>query len=169
MQAGRLLLVVVLGLPGTGKTTFARTLASQIGAVHLNTDMLRTELGLRGQYDADTKARIYEELLQRSQAELARGHAVILDGTFYLQTFRDRIAGLAQKTGAAISWIEICAEPETVKRRVAQQRPYSEADYAVYRKVREAYEPLGVERLQLFSDRQTGEAMLVQALKYLGL
>lgn len=169
MQAGRSLLVVVLGLPGTGKTTFARALADRVGAVHLNTDMLRAGLGLRGQYDADAKARIYEVLLQRSRAELARGNAVILDGTFYLQTFRDRIAGLAQETGTAIRWIEICAEPETVKRRVSQQRPYSEADYAVYRKVREAYEPLRIERLQLFSDRQTGEAMLGQALEYLGL
>ncbi len=169
MQVASPILVVVLGLPGTGKTTFARALADRLGAVHLNTDMLRTELGLRGQYDEASKARIYEELLQRCRAELVLGKTVILDGTFYRQAFRDRLAGLAREGETEVEWIEICAHPETVRQRISQDRPYSEADFAVYRKIREVYEPLQIRRLQLFSDRQTGQAMLSQAMKYLRL
>ena len=167
MQVDSPLLVVVLGLPGTGKTTFARALAGRLGAVHLNTDMLRNELGLRGQYDEAAKARIYEELLQRCQAELALGKTVIVDGTFYRQAFRDRLEGLAREREIVLHWIEICANPETVRQRISEVRPYSEADFAVYRKILEVYEPLQIQRLQLFSDNQTGEAMLSRAMKYL--
>lgn len=162
-------LIVVLGLPGTGKTTFARALAAQAGARHLNTDMLRAELGLRGQYDEAAKAHIYDELLRLCRAELASGKPVVLDGTFYRQDFRDRIAGLALETRAVLKWIEIRASPATVKKRVSAERPYSEADFAVYQTIREAFEPLRGERLQLFSDRLTSEAMLSRAREYLGL
>jgi predicted kinase len=139
-----------------------------MGAAHLNTDMLRAELGLRGQYSEETKARIYEELLQRCQTALGRGHPVILDGTFYRKGFRDRIVALARAMETKVRWIEICAAPETVAQRISKKRPDSEADFDVYRKIREEFEPLRVERLQLFSDTQTREAMLTRALEYLG-
>lgn len=163
------LLIVVLGLPGTGKTTFARALAAQTGARHLNTDMLRAELGLRGQYDETTKARVYDELLQLTRTTLRQGTPVVLDGTFYRQAFRDRISDLAQETGAVLKWLELRASAETVQQRVSGKRPYSEADFAVYQKIRKAFEPLKVERLSLDSDQQTLEAMLLRAREYLQL
>ncbi len=162
-------LIVVLGLPGTGKTTFARALAAQTGARHLNTDMLRAELGLRGQYDETTKARVYDELLRLARTTLRQGTSVVLDGTFYRQAFRDRISDLAQETGAVLKWLELRASTETVQQRVSGSRPYSEADFTVYQKIREAFEPLKGERLSLDSDRQTLEAMLLRAREYLQL
>lgn len=166
MRPAQPLLVVVLGLPGTGKTTFARALGARLEAAHFNTDKLRTELGLRGQYDEAAKARIYGELLERCRTGLAQGNPVILDGTFYLQAFRDRLAELALTSQARTKWIEILASPQTVEQRVSQERPFSEADFAVYQKIRGAFEPLQGERLQLFSDRQPLEAMLGLALEY---
>lgn len=162
-------LIVVLGLPGTGKTTFARALAAQTGARHLNTDMLRAELGLRGQYDETTKARVYDELLQLARTTLRQGTPVVLDGTFYRQAFRDRISDLAQETGAVLKWFELRASAETVQQRVSKKRPYSEADFTVFQKIREAFEPLEGDHLSLDSDRQTLEAMLLRAREYLQL
>ena len=162
-------LIVVLGLPGTGKTTFARALADHLGALHLNTDMLRAQMGLRGRYDEATKARIYEALLQQGRAGLVAGRRVVLDGTFYKEAFRDRLAELAREAGAGVKWLEITASPETVRQRVSRHRPYSEADFAVYQKIRGAYEPLRGERLSLASDHLTPEAMLNRALQFLGL
>ena len=163
------LLIVILGLPGTGKTTFAGALAAQAGARHLNTDMLRAELGLRGQYDETAKSMVYDELLRLTRTALQQGTPVVLDGTFYRQAFRDRISDLAQETGAVLKWIELQASPETVKVRVSQKRPYSEADFAVYRKIREAFEPLNEERLSLDSDQKNLEGMLREAREYIQL
>jgi len=159
-------LIVVLGLPGTGKTTLARALAAQAGARHFNTDMLRIELGLRGQYDEPTKALVYDELLRQTRTVLCQEGMAVLDGTFYRQELRDRISELARETGASLKWIELQARPETVRHRVSRERPYSEADFAVYQKILEAFEPLTGERLTLDTDSLTLEAMLRQAREY---
>ncbi|HQU60481.1 MAG TPA: AAA family ATPase, partial [Saprospiraceae bacterium] len=70
------LLVVVLGLPGTGKTTFARMLAQRLGALHFNTDIIREELGLKGQYGEVAKQRVYQSMEARARAALQKKQAV---------------------------------------------------------------------------------------------
>ena len=52
------MLVLIVGLPGTGKTTFAVELAREIGGAHLNSDIIRTSLGQRGKYDIASKAAV---------------------------------------------------------------------------------------------------------------
>jgi predicted kinase len=41
------MIVLVYGLPGTGKTFFARHFAKETGAVHLNTDLVRGKAGCK--------------------------------------------------------------------------------------------------------------------------
>ncbi len=167
MQEEVPVLVVVFGLPGTGKTTFAESLAGQLELPHFNTDKIRTEMGLRGRYDPDTKARVYERMLERTEAELQNGNRVILDGTFYLEGLRQRLRSLAGRYRARIGWIEISAGEQTVAERVSRTRPYSEADLAAYAKVKQAFEPLEEEHLTLFSDRMTSGQMLEKALGFI--
>ena len=50
-NASGAILLVVFGLPGTGKTTFARALAARLGLPHFNTDIIRAELGRKQQYE----------------------------------------------------------------------------------------------------------------------
>ena len=38
------MIIQVIGLPGAGKTTFAKELADRINAIHLNADEVRAEL-----------------------------------------------------------------------------------------------------------------------------
>lgn len=61
-------LVLVVGLPGTGKSTFSRALAAELGARHLNSDVIRVETGLRGKYTPEDKAKVYEELRKRTRS-----------------------------------------------------------------------------------------------------
>ncbi|HUQ42182.1 MAG TPA: AAA family ATPase, partial [Candidatus Limnocylindrales bacterium] len=44
MAAGRAALVMVMGLPGTGKSHCARRLAAALGGAHVATDHLRSRL-----------------------------------------------------------------------------------------------------------------------------
>jgi predicted kinase len=161
-------LLVVFGLPGTGKTTFARALAEQLGQVHLNTDIIRSELGKKGQYDNLTKSAIYGQMLRRAREELQKGNSVILDGTFSREAFRDPFTGLGREFGFPVKWIEIRAGEEVVRERVSATRPYSEADFGVYRKIRGEFEPLkGGEVLTLHSDSGDLPAMLAKAVEFL--
>ncbi|HEY7146766.1 MAG TPA: AAA family ATPase, partial [Streptosporangiaceae bacterium] len=91
---GAVTLVVVGGLPGTGKSALAGAVAGRLGFTVLNSDRIRKELaGLpaetsarapygSGIYTAGWTERTYRELLRRAAVLLARGESVIADASF---------------------------------------------------------------------------------------
>jgi hypothetical protein len=160
------MLILVSGLPGTGKTTFADALAGTLGANRLNSDIVRSELGKRGMYDAETKKLIYDELCRRTADLLKKQETVIVDATFYKKSLRQLFIELAEKCGAPWKWIEICAAETTVEERLKKRRAYSEADYEVHRKIREGFEPLAFSHLALWSDQTSLEEMVKEAKRY---
>jgi len=162
------MIIIVIGLPGTGKSTFSRGLARHLGALHLNTDIIRDQLQLRGQYDSSTKQLIYATMQEQATTALQQGKRVVLDGTFYQQHLRDNFIAFAKKQGELIKWIELKATEKAIKERVQQKRTYSEADYQVYLKVKAAFEPMQQDCLQLWNDKDTPmDTLLEQAMAYL--
>ncbi len=160
------LLAVVLGLPGTGKTTFAAALAKRLGAAHLNTDLIREELGLKGQYSEAARSLVYQAMAARAEAALLDKQPVVVDGTFYLPALRAPYRKMGEKFGIRPCWIQIAASEAAVRRRVARKRQHSEADFNVYLRIRDAWEPLEDEHLELSSEENL-EEMVGKALDYL--
>ncbi len=84
-------LVVLCGLPGTGKSTVGGTLAGRIGAAYLSSDTVRKQLAgvdprervaerdREGLYAPGMNERTYEELRRRAAEHLAAGRPVVLD------------------------------------------------------------------------------------------
>jgi predicted kinase len=160
-------LVIVCGLPGTGKTTFAAALAHTIHAIHLNTDRIRHAMGRQGQYSIALKSAIYDSLLLRSKEALLAKKNIVLDGTFYKRKFRKAFIQLSNEMHTPIHWIEITASDQSIRERVSKSRPYTEADYSVYQKVKSEFDPLPTERLVLDSDLHTLEEMVKMAERYI--
>ncbi len=158
-------MTIVCGLPGTGKSTFALALARSIGAVHLNTDRIRHALGRQGQYSLALKSAIYDSMLLHTREELLAGKDVVLDGTFYKAELRKTFSQLATELQVPMHWIEIVASDSTVKERVGKSRPYTEADYGVYQKVKSEFDPLTTDHLTLDSDILNLDDM-VRSAKY---
>ena len=161
------LLILITGLPGAGKTTFARALAEKIGASHFNTDIIRAALGLRGQYDKKSKRRVYEALEAQTEKALMAGERVTIDGTFYRKELRAPYQKLGIQAQVPVFWLVIEAPAAVIRQRVSQKREYSEADYAVYLKIQDAWEPLNQPHLTLQSAAL--EEMMDKALAYLHL
>lgn len=158
---------MITGLPGTGKTTFALALAKHLQLAHFNSDMLREELGLKGRYDAATKQLIYTTLLQRVEELLKQGESVIVDATFYKEELRAPFQQAADQLVVPLVWIELWAAAPTIKERVGQERPYSEADYEVYLRIKKDYEPLEIRHLDFWTDRLTIPEMIEETEAYL--
>jgi predicted kinase len=161
------MIVIVIGLPGTGKTTFSRALAQRLNGLHLNTDILRDKLNLRGQYDRHTKELIYNQLKKETEFAILAKKDVVVDGTFYKESLRAIYTQLAQKHGVPIHWIEVKAPEECIRARVEKKRVYSEADFQVYLKVKSRYEPMVEDHLQVWNNTGRMDDCLQEALQYL--
>jgi aminoglycoside phosphotransferase family enzyme/predicted kinase len=130
LERGRVRLVVVGGLPGTGKTTLAARVAQQEGWVHLSSDVTRKRLaGLApgGLYAPDATARTYRELLDQARALLADGESVVLDASFVAEQWREAARATARDTHADVVELQ-CRAPEHVAEARLVSRPAGPSD-----------------------------------------
>lgn len=136
------MLILIAGLPGSGKTTVADAFSKKYGAVHLNSDHVRKELGLWGKYGSGDKAQVYDELLKRTGKALADGATVVVDSTFFKAKLRSDYIELAENQGVTVKWVLATAPEAVLRQRVAVPRPDSEAGEPVLEKIRTQFEPL---------------------------
>ncbi len=100
------LLVLVRGLPGTGKSTIARTISEQLGFELLQTDVIRRSVfgtssdqpGFNeGRYRSENRSRVYETMHGQAAKLLSCGSSVVLDGTYLSASLRHAAAELAKQ------------------------------------------------------------------------
>lgn len=160
-------LILVAGLPATGKTTLGEALARALGAVNFDSDKTRVALDFCGQYSASVKDHVYEVMGAMAEESLAAGSTVVVDATFVREAWRTAFEKIALRVGARVRWICLDAAEEAVRLRMHDARKYSEADFAVYQRLKAAHEPFNRPCLQLRSDQLALEEMVAAAIAYL--
>ena len=140
------MLVLMTGLPGTGKSTVAAALARELGAALLSTDRIRAERsGPQAFSDAD-KGGVYERMLARAARGLSAGRRVILDGTFYLERLRRAGAAVGRRARVPVFVVEVVAPVPIVRRRMGRRLLKAQgpapAAFAVHNYVRRLFEPV---------------------------
>ncbi|MFP4024037.1 MAG: AAA family ATPase [Thiohalospira sp.] len=161
------MVIIVFGLPGTGKTYFSEHLSESIGAVHLNTDKLRIEYDKTGEYDEETKNFIYNQLKNEMVKNIANSNDVIVDGTFHRKENRKAFEVEISRQGVNAFFIEVKAKEETIKQRLKNNRKYSEAGYEVYLKIKQNFDAYEKDHLTLWSDSQDVKDMIKKAKQYI--
>jgi len=160
------MIVIVCGLPGSGKSYFAHELTKRIDGFYLSSDLVRKEMLPVRKYSEAEKEAVYHAMLKQIKVASRNRRIIVVDATFYKKSirkkFHDEIAQLDD-----IKWIEVVADEMIIQERMLKPRPESEADYAVYLKIKEQWEPLEIEHLVLESSRYNIEAMLDEALHFL--
>ncbi len=142
------MLILISGLPGTGKSRISRELASHVGAVHISSDSIRKKMLERRTYSEEEKALVYSEMVSQVSASLFEGKNVIADATFYKASLRRRMKEAAEKAGTDFFMVECTLPEEKVKERISSRRKGdSEAKYREYLIVKEAFEPFTGERI----------------------
>jgi predicted kinase len=144
-------IIMVMGLPGSGKSYFAKKLATKIRAEYLGSDELRKELGLMGSYQLDNKLSVYEEMFNRAKKIHKSGNSLVLDGTFYLQQVRDLFIFLAKTLSWQLFIIHVTASEELIAKRLSKPRTDSEADMDVHMRIKSEFEPILEDHLMIDS------------------
>ena len=157
------MMVLVGGLPGSGKTYFAKRLASKIDAVWLSSDSVRKSLTATGKYKLGERMHIYKELARLAELRLIESQNVIIDATFSRQNMRDLFTFLADKLSVPLHFIWVYANEELIKERLQRQRQDSEADFSVYQKIRDEFDPLNLPFTKIESTNDNVESMLEMA------
>ena len=101
-------LYLLFGYPGAGKTTAARLLQQQTGAVHLSSDQMRLEMFPKPSFSQTEHDQLYRRLDQRTEELLASGQSVIYDANLNRRQHRLEKYQIAQRTGAnyLLLWIK---------------------------------------------------------------
>jgi predicted kinase len=100
-------LVLICGLPASGKSTLARQLAPQIPAIRLDKDGWVTELGA-DVWDDEFRIRLERRLWALTQDLLAQGQSVILEWGHWARVERDekRLGARALGVGVELHYLD---------------------------------------------------------------
>jgi len=101
-------LYVLIGLPASGKTTWARRNFKSLHAVIVCSDDIRRDFQADGRDTMDTDL-VFVEMEQRARSWLQAGQSVMLDATHFSRTYRRYAVRLASETGAhrVAIWLDL--------------------------------------------------------------
>jgi predicted kinase len=137
------LIIVICGLPGTGKTFLSSKLSTHVNATLLSTDKVRKELFEKPTYSAWERALIYDVLFLLAKYLHSSGINCILDGTFNTEKSRTEVKEFLNLTNDQIHIIEcICPEDMIITRLLLRKDDYSDANVSIYLKMKKIYEPV---------------------------
>jgi predicted kinase len=161
------MVIIVYGLPGSGKSYFASRLAMQLEAEYVNSDEIRVKLLSERTYTEGEKLKVYEEMVRAMAAALAAHNPIVLDATFYKRSIRRKFEHKASMFKEKIIYIEVTAPEDIIEDRLKVPRIYSEADFDVYLKLKGVAEPLREKHLVLESSNNNIGSMLHEAIRYI--
>lgn len=160
------MVVIVFGLPGSGKSFFASRLANLINAIYISSDKVRMEMYQQKTYSENEKLAVYDEMLRRMKEIIRESGKVVLDATFYKDEIRSKFIDVTQ---GDIDFIEVVADVRIIQERLKKPRPDSDADFEVYQKIKSVWEKLNDDHLALQSTNDNIDEILHTAISYLNV
>ena len=115
------MLVLVCGLPGTGKSTVARVLRERVAAEWVRTDEVRKALFEKPEYTKEEREFVYDQILKLAEIYLRQNKSVIIDATFHRRATRQKFIDLSKKLGVKLAIVE-CVCSEEASRRFIKER-----------------------------------------------
>ncbi|MDT3399529.1 AAA family ATPase [Streptomyces sp. B1866] len=116
------MLIIMCGLPATGKTTLARALARQIGAVHLRIDTVEQAIVRAGLGRHPVGPVGYVVGYALAEDHLRQGLTVIAECVNPLAVTRDAWWDVAVRAGVPVAEVEVvCSDPAEHERRATER------------------------------------------------
>src|SRR5579862_58085 len=110
-------LFLMVGYPGSGKTTVSKIIREQTGAEHVWADAERKHMFSEPNYTHEENLALYAKLNSHVDKLLSDGKSVIFDTNFNFYRDRQRLGDIATKHGAQTVVVWVQTPLELAKRR----------------------------------------------------
>lgn len=166
-------LLIMVGLPGTGKSSIVEQLQKNLDCTVISTDNVRLQMRNQPTYTAAEMMLVYEVCYSIIEVRLRQGQRVIFDASNYLAARREHLAKIARRCGAPVAVCSVQAAQETIRERLRQRisgnrrkSDLSDADWSVYKWMVEAQEPVIGEHIIVDTTSNPPELLAVKLKKY---
>lgn len=130
LRRAQVRLVLVGGLPGSGKSTVAAGIGAARRWPVVRSDELRRQLPaatsdgelFTGRYSPDATRQVYESMLDAAERSLVSGESVVLDASWTDGRWREAAAELAQRTQSELVTLCCVADDDVATRRIDERR-----------------------------------------------
>ena len=154
------MIVLMAGLPGTGKTTLARELASRMQGAVLSKDEIRAAIFSPGdiEYSVEQDDFVMEVMLDTARFLLQRSpdRRIFLDGRTFSRRYQiDRVLRFARESSQPWAILECTCSRESVRKRLDTPdllHPAHNRTFALYLDVKSRLEPIIYPKITLNTD-----------------
>ena len=160
------MLVVMAGLPGTGKSAVARELSARLGGTVLSKDTIRHALFEQRDVEYTTEQDDFcmDVMLKTATYILGRhpDRILFLDGRTFSRRYQiARVLELAERLQQPWRIFECICSDETAKQRLSaeQNHPASNRDFDLYLRVKDKFEEIRFPKTILNSDQSLEECV----------
>jgi adenylylsulfate kinase len=168
------MLILMAGLPGTGKSTLSRALAAELGATVIDKDRVRAALFDPRDIEYSTEQ---DEFCMRVMLKVA-GYVfrkdprrmVFLDGRTFSRGYQlDRAIGYAKAIGQPWRILECVCSDEAARNRLshAPSHPAANRDFSLYLAVKARFEEITLPKTVIDTDLTLERCMEVAKLSLL--